>query len=386
MAAVRRFRKVRGFIILVALLGALIYWNPFALSPVPAVGQARISSIKVGWIGSITGPAAKYGAFNAALLARDEINASDGVAGRRLEIIFEDGKCDGKSAATAAKKLIDIDRVQYILGGHCTPESMAIAPIATQQKVVALAAITSSPKLSHFSDYFFRITPISTAEGELLAKYAVNARALKHFAVLFEETDYAAPQAESFIDTVKTLGGDISLSSSFNPGETDFRTILSRAKVAGIDALYVGTQSPDAAKLIYKQKEEINFLISVLANDVAGNTALSIKADSLKGLVFADLEFDIDRPEARHFVSAYISRYGKESLVHAPQAAEAYDIVKIFASQIEKCGESSEDLRQCLSNLDSFPGAAGTISINSNHDGVRGWSLKRVDGERAEVL
>ncbi len=92
------------------------------VNKIPAVGK-KPDTFRIGWISSLTGPVAKYGTHEAAELALADINASGGVLGRPLELIMEDGRCEGTPSASAAQKLIQIDRVKYILGGHCTTET-----------------------------------------------------------------------------------------------------------------------------------------------------------------------------------------------------------------------------------------------------------------------
>ena len=95
-----------------------------------------VEPVTIGWIGSMTGPQQKWAAYEAAQIALEEINRQGGINGRPLRIIWEDGKGSGTAAAAAAQKLINVDHVKYILGGHCTPESLAIAPIAERAGVV----------------------------------------------------------------------------------------------------------------------------------------------------------------------------------------------------------------------------------------------------------
>jgi len=125
--------------------------------------------IKIGFIGAMSGPFTKYGAFEAVNLAVEEINKAGGINGRKIILVAEDGKCDGKEAVNAVNKLINIDKIKIILGGHCTPESLAIAPIVEQNKVIMLASITTSPGLTHAGDYVFRTSPVSTVQSEIIA-------------------------------------------------------------------------------------------------------------------------------------------------------------------------------------------------------------------------
>jgi branched-chain amino acid transport system substrate-binding protein len=161
------------------LVGALLVIGLFVLtisglSSTAFFGVQPENSIKIGWISDLSSATSKYGAYEAGMLAVNEINSNGGINGKKIELIVEDGKCDTKEAITAINKLINIDGVKFVLGGHCTAESMAIAPIVEQNKIIMLAAITSTPLLSDAGDYIFRTSSISTVQSDLMAKAAIG--------------------------------------------------------------------------------------------------------------------------------------------------------------------------------------------------------------------
>jgi len=138
-----------------------IFWNilTFFVIIVAAGTQLQAQThsdpIRVGWIGSLTGPALKYGSHNAAMLAEEVINARGGINGRKLQLVYEDARCEGKFAVGSLMKELNVDNLRLIVGGHCSPESSAMAPIAEKYGAVLLAATSSSPKLTGVSDNFF---------------------------------------------------------------------------------------------------------------------------------------------------------------------------------------------------------------------------------------
>ncbi|MDI6721115.1 MAG: ABC transporter substrate-binding protein, partial [Candidatus Aenigmarchaeota archaeon] len=100
------------------------------------VSQPSAQTVKIGFIAPLTGDAAVYGLplKNMVELATEEINSQGGIDGKKVEIIYEDGKCNGKDAATAMQKLVSVDKVRVIFGGFCSSESLGAEPIATQNK------------------------------------------------------------------------------------------------------------------------------------------------------------------------------------------------------------------------------------------------------------
>ena len=93
------------------------------------------NSIKVGVIADQTGPFSPMGGAqaNVATLVVDEINASGGVLGRRLELILEDGASDDEQAAAKAAKLAQEDQVDVLLGGILSSTRQAIKAPAVEE-------------------------------------------------------------------------------------------------------------------------------------------------------------------------------------------------------------------------------------------------------------
>lgn len=333
-------------------------------------------SIKIGWISDLTGPVAKYGAYEAGMLAVEEINAQGGINGRPIVLIAEDGKCNARAGADAATKLIQVDGIKIILGGHCTPESMGIAPIAEQNKVVQLASITSSPMFSKIGNYVFRTSPVSIAQSVLIADYARRA-GINKMAIIVEQTDYAKPIADKLQTEFTNKGGQVTNVETYNPGTEDFKTMLLKIKNQNPDAVYISAQAPDSAMLLMKQINELGIKAKLFGNDVASNQAIVDKIPNLyEGFITGMPGFNTENPKTKTFIEAYKAKYNVQNIPYGIWTAESYDAVYILADAIAKQGENPEKIREYLANLKDYQGASGTFSIDENHDGVRTYQLK----------
>lgn len=110
-----KFQKISILIVvLIAILG--ISW--VAYHPTQPAVEEPIEMIKIGFIGPLTGDAAVYGQVSKEVvqLAVEEANISLKAQNKQIEMIYEDGKCNGKDASLATQKLISVDDVQLILG------------------------------------------------------------------------------------------------------------------------------------------------------------------------------------------------------------------------------------------------------------------------------
>src|SRR4051812_38203363 len=110
--------KMMWSVVGVVVVIGLVWWGM-------AKNNASASVIKIGAIGPFTGDAAVYGQpmQNTIKLAVDQLNAAGGINGKQIEMVYEDGKCDGQDGASAAQKLVNVDGVQSIIGGFCSGET-----------------------------------------------------------------------------------------------------------------------------------------------------------------------------------------------------------------------------------------------------------------------
>jgi len=99
-------------------------------------GRNSESQITFGVILPLTGANTLYGLEiqNAIELAREEINRSSGVLGRRLKVLYENDQGDPKIGVSAAQKLVFIDKVKIILGSWISGVVLAIALLLNRLK------------------------------------------------------------------------------------------------------------------------------------------------------------------------------------------------------------------------------------------------------------
>ena len=106
-------------------------------APAATTAAALTGSAKVGFVLSMTGAGAVYGATqkNGAQLAMDEINASGQLGQAKLEGVFEDDASDKAQGINAFQKLINQDKVLGIVGPTLSNTAQAADPLAQQAGV-----------------------------------------------------------------------------------------------------------------------------------------------------------------------------------------------------------------------------------------------------------
>jgi branched-chain amino acid transport system substrate-binding protein len=370
--------------IIVAIIILIGIW--YGASRKPTAPTTK-EPIKIGFIGPLSGDAASYGIpiKNAIALAVEEINNAGGINGRKIEVIYEDGKCSGKDAVNAAQKLINIDKVNIILGGMCSGELLAIAPITEPAKVLLLSPSASSPDITHAGDFIFRNNPSDADGGKALAKL-VREKYTKA-AIISENTDYAQALARVFVEHFRSLGGEVVAQENFDPGVKDFRTILTKIKASNPEALVINPQTEIAGGLIVKQAREIGITIPLYGTvALAGTKAIETAGEYAEGMLVIDAPgLSENNPKAVKFLADYKARYGTTTLEFYLGAA--YDAVYILADGISKYGTDSEKLKNYLYSLKNYNGVIGTYGFDENGDliGIE-YKVKQIKNGKAVEL
>jgi ABC-type branched-subunit amino acid transport system substrate-binding protein len=338
------------------------------------MNQTAGATYKVGVILPLTGDAASYGepARNVYQMAVDEINASAGTNGNKLELVVEDGKCNGQDASNAMQKLVNVDKVQVVIGGFCSSESLAAEPIAESGKVAMISGGSSSPKLTGIGQYFMRDYPSDASQGSVLANVAFTKQSWKKVAVLQEQTDYAVGIYGAFSSAFQALGGTVT-KEEFPTSATDFRSQLAKIKAANPDALFLDTQTPASAARILKQIQDLNWKPHLMLSDVTPPDTATVT--QFKSLLESALgaEFGTDPSNAKfmHLSNAYKQKYNKD-LPFASYAQTEYDAVYLVNEAIATGGYDSTKIAGWLRNVQNWDGASGKITIGSDGDRVGG--------------
>jgi branched-chain amino acid transport system substrate-binding protein len=347
-------------VLVVVIIVGLFWWK----------NNAQGNVVKVGFIGPLTGNGAVYGEpfRNVVALAVDEINTSGGVSGKKLQVIYEDGKCTGTDAANAMNKLVSVDGVQVVLGGFCTGESAAIAPIATANKVALLSPGSTGPTLTGISPYFFRDCPSASTQSQVFAQIAFNGKKWKKIAVAVEQTDFATGVYNVFNQAFSQLGGTVT-EEAFTSDTTDFRSILLKLKGANPDALFIDTQASKEASIIVKQMQDIGWKPHlILSNSITGDPKfLSDNKNFIDGALTAKFGIDATNPKFVHLIDAYKQKYGSEP-AYEDYAQTDYDAVYLLRDAISQVGYDGSRIADWLRTVKNWPGASGQITMLANGD------------------
>ena len=215
-----------------------------------AVWAQSSGPIKLGALVPLSGSG---GAFGGSILASqqvviDEVNAAGGLMGRPLALISEDDQTNPENGVRAAHKLIEVDKVNAILGTWASAVCSAVAPLCWEAKVmmICIGAADSITQLPH-NGYIVRTQPSTTLQSEQFAKFAV-AENIKHLYIMMPQTPFTEATIKIITDLSAPKGIKVS-SAIYDAKKTSYRSEVDAMMRAAPDMLMAGGYQPDTIVL-----------------------------------------------------------------------------------------------------------------------------------------
>lgn len=341
-----------------------------ALAVVFIINQTKNESeeIKIGAILPLTGDAAIYGerVKKGIDLALSEINTQNAI-GREIKVIFEDDKLDPASGVSVFQKLVTVNKVPCIIGPISSGVVLAVSPLANKHRVVVLSPYASNHKISGAGEYIFRNYPSDAIQGVIDANVAIN-MGFQKAAVMSINSDYGIGLKIVFEKEFSKLGGEIVYSESFNTGETDFRSYLTKIKNSKADFIFLPGNEKEIG-LILIQAKELKVNLPVISTDAfLPEPIIKNVGEAAEGVIFTTF-YEYKGKEYNEFYKKYKEKYREE-----PSLLEGlgYDAMWAIAEAIKSITEVGgrvigPKIKEVLSKLE-INGVTGKISFDKNGD------------------
>ncbi len=343
----KRTKIIISLILAVVLVSAVYV---FSMSKKPVIKD----TFKIGMIAPLTGDAGFVGVGmkNAMLMAREQM----GDAKYNYEFIFEDDQLDPKISASAAQKLINVDKVDAIVTvGHAPRITF---PLAKKHNIIHFTIAVQKDLADGINNFNHWASSVKM-NGLLIEE--MQKRGIKKVGV-FRTTSLEAwvEYMDDFREGIKNTDIRIVTDQTFKKGEKDFRSLIARAKPTQPDIYMIFVETPEL-EIVAKQIREAGIdtpFTSIESFEVTEQPEL------FEGYWY------VSPVEATHeFSSAYESKFGKAPPVCSPNA---YDIFNLLAAALDKAGTSpskkpsTEQIAGELRKIKSFPAALGDLLVGDN--------------------
>jgi branched-chain amino acid transport system substrate-binding protein len=218
----------------------------------PAWAQAPAEELRVGVLATLEGPLTSLGqeAMRGTRLALSEVNNIAG--GRRITLFTGPTNATPDSALNAARRLIEQDRVQIIIGPVSGTEGLALVQFAKQNPGVTFINGTAAAPEATYRDpaeNFFRFNADGVMWQAGLGTYAFQRKGYRRVASIVNDYSFGWAQMKGFSLEFCRAGGRITDRLWTPLGTTDFSSLIARIP-RNIDALYVMLVGADATNFI----------------------------------------------------------------------------------------------------------------------------------------
>ena len=298
---------------------------------------AQNGSVKVGVLQSLSGTMAisEVTVKNATMLAIDQVNASGGVLGKKIEPVVEDGASDPAVFAQKAQKLIQEDKVVTVFGGWTSASRKAMLPVFQRFHSllwypVQFEGNECSPDIMY--------TGAQPNQQILPALQWAMEHGKKKIFLL--GSDYVFPRTANYILKKHIVhdGGAVAGEEYVPLGGTDFSSVIAKIKAAKPDVIF-NTLNGDSNVSFFKQMTAAGMTadkLPVMSFSIAEQEAHSMGPSLVQGSYAAWNYFQsLDDDASRKFVAAYKAKFGADSVVDDPMA-HGYLDVYVWAAAAEK--------------------------------------------------
>jgi len=352
--------------------------------------QQAPKTLKVAILAPLSGPVPTFGVStrDGALLAIEEWNAKGGVLGMKITPIVEDSQCTPDPALNAAKKVIEQDKVHYIIGEVCSKASIPVSEYANSKKVIQVSPTSTNTAVTVDStgktkDFIFRACYTDPFQGLVGANFAIQMGAKKAFLMIDQANDYVKGLSEAFEKTFTEKGGEIVGKESYTAEDKDFSAILAKVKQTKPDVVYL----PDyynIVNLATKQAKEKGITVPFMGGDGWDSSDLDLKA-AAGGFYTNHYSPDDARPEVVNFLAAYGAKFkDNQGAGKVPDALAvlAYDATNILIQAIKNAGaDNTAKVKVALEKI-SFNGVSGKVTYDAEHNPVKAVTILKVkDGK-----
>ncbi|MGD0235110.1 MAG: ABC transporter substrate-binding protein [Syntrophorhabdales bacterium] len=298
------------------VLGAMSLFLIFISCISAYAAQASVPSIKIGYLGPLTGPAADDGKrmLDGAQVAFDEVNRE--VAGRKIELFIEDDEFNPGVGVAKLKRLYYDKGIKILIGVENSAVALALRDFYHANKIPFVASMAQVASLTRekFSPYFFRAASCSNTQSAPFHAYVAYQRGYRKLVIATSDFVTGRDNAAGFKMIFERMGGKV-VQQVYTPlGTMDYSSYLAKMFTQDTDGVYAFYFGADAVRFVkqyaeygYKGKTHIisdGAMFNEGYLDAEGDAALG--HESVYGYSEA-----LDTPANREFKKAYWSKYGQ---------------------------------------------------------------------------
>ncbi|MGZ3266554.1 MAG: amino acid ABC transporter substrate-binding protein [Croceibacterium sp.] len=262
--------------------GAILALAAATLAAAPASAQSG-EPIKIGFSMALTGGLAPNG--KSALLAQkiweEDINAKGGLLGRPVKLVYYDDKSSPAEVPAIYTKLLDVDKVEPIIGPYATAQIAPAMPIVMQKKktFIGLLGLAVNTEFN-YPNYFAMIPSGPDAKPAFTKGFFDIAMAQgakpQTVAIVAADQEFSRNAADGARENAKAANLRVVYDRTYPPSTADFAPIVRAIQAGNPDIVVVCSYPPDSVGMV-RAVNEIGFKPKAIGGAMVGLQATAIK-------------------------------------------------------------------------------------------------------------
>ena len=365
-----------------------------------AATAAPAQPIRIGAFLSVTGPAAFLGDPEQKTLEMyvERINAAGGLDGRKLELVVYDDAGDAEKARTFAKRLLEQDKVDVIVGGSTTGATMAAVPLAEQAQTPFISLAGAVVIVEPVKKWVFK-TPHTDRMACEKIFVDLQQRKLSKVALISGAGGFDKSMRGECLKVAPNYGVEVVADESYGASDTDMSAQLTKIRGNAAVQAVLNAGFGQGPAIVTRNFRQLGLAMPLYqSHGVASAEYVKLSGAAAEGvrlpaaaLLVADILPDNDKqkPVVVAYKHDYEARYKSEVSTFG---GHAYDGLMLAVDAIKRAGGTDKaKVRDALEATHGYIGTGGVVNMSAtDHMGldetafrmleVRNgtWSLVRV--------
>jgi branched-chain amino acid transport system substrate-binding protein len=356
-------------------------------APVSAQSQWA-DPIRIGYSMALTGGLGPNG--KSALLAQkiweEDVNAKGGLLGRPVKLVYYDDQSNPSTVPGIYTKLLEVDKVELVIGGYATAQLAPAMPVIMQKGKVFIGLLGLAVNSEFNYPKYFVMIPSGPDPKPSFTKGFFDIAMQqdpkpKSVAIVAADQEFSKNASDGARATAKALGLNIVYDKSYPPSTTDFAPIVRAIQATNPDIVIVASYPPDSVGMV-RAVNEIGFKPKMIGGAMVGLQNTSLKAQLgplLNGWTNYDFWLPVPKmqfPGVDDLMKRYQARAAAEGVdpLGYYMAPQAYAQMQVLQQAVEATKSLDDDKLADYIRSNTFKTVLGDVKFGKGGE----WAQSRV--------
>ena len=314
----------------------------------------------------------------AAQLAADEINATGGIDGRKIEIVSYDNHSSSADSVRAFQRAVNEDKVNVVISSYISEVVLALEPWASRLKTpfVTPGAASNEISKSVHADYeknkytfhgYLTSAALALSVCDAAKELLVDQKHMKTAVIMSEDAAWTKPLDVGYEECLPKIGLKVVDHIRFSPDTTDFTPIFNKVEAAKPDVIITGISHVGVQPTVQWKNQQVPIPMFGISSQATNETFGKDTNDAAEGVLYQGVSGPnvAVTPKSVPFAEDFKKRYG-----NYPSYAgyTAYDEVYYIADAVKRAGSVEADKVVDALEKTDWEGTIGRVQFYGKDD------------------